>query len=67
MSRSDSMTEDNDKDTRKRMKKVMISNRRRVISNHSEDIKKATDKKSQIISTTAAKSEKDLEGQNTER
>jgi len=36
------------------------------MSNHSENIKKATDKKSQIINTNAVKNEKALEGQSIE-
>ena len=67
MSKSDNMIEDRDKDTRKRMKKVIISNKRRVMSSHSENIKKATDKNSQITSITLAENEMVLEAQNTEK
>ena len=66
-SRSDNIIEDRDKDTRKRMKKVIISNKSRVISSHSEDIKKATDKKSQTTNTTAAENETGLEEQSIEK
>ena len=49
------------------MKKVIISNKSRVISSHSEDIKKATDKKSQTTNTTAAENETGLEEQSIEK
>jgi len=65
ISMSDNITEERDRETRKRMKKVIISNKRRVINNHSENIRKATDKKSQITSTIAAKNGKGLEEQST--
>jgi hypothetical protein len=67
INKSDNITEDKDKETRKRIKKVMISNKRRVMSSHSENIKKATDRKSQITNTTAAKNETVLEEQSIEK
>lgn len=67
INKSDNITEAKDKETRKRIKKVMISNKRRVMSSHSENIKKAIDKKSQITNITAAKNEMALEEQNIEK
>ena len=66
-SKSESMIEDKEKDTRNRIKNVMISSKRSVIRSHSENIRKAKDRRSQIVSTNSVENEMGLEEQNTEK
>lgn len=66
-SKSESMTEERKKETKNRMKKVMISSNNKVISNHSENIRKATERRSQTVSIIFVAIGKVLEEQNTEK
>jgi hypothetical protein len=47
---SDNRREDKEQETRKRIKNVIISSKRRVIKSHSESMKKARTNKSQASS-----------------
>jgi hypothetical protein len=47
---SDNRREDKEQETRKRIKNVIISSKRRVIKSHSESMKKARTNKSQTSS-----------------
>ncbi len=66
-SKSDNMKLERQKDTMKRIKKVIISSSRRVIRSHSEKTKKATERRSQMVNTTSGENEMVHEGQNIEK